>query len=81
MSTERDMSGTLNRNADKAAPGANEKWPDYKGAIRIEGRDYWLSGWIREGPRGKFLSLSANPKDAAPDHGTRPPASDDGMPF
>ena len=52
---DKTNTGTLNKN-DK---GDNEKRPDYKGKIDIEGTLYWLSGWIREGNDGKFLSLKA----------------------
>ena len=36
------------------------------GDITIEGRKFWLSGWIKEGARGKFLSISARPADEKP---------------
>ena len=52
---DKTNTGTLNKN-DK---GDNEKRPDYKGKIDIEGTLYWLSAWIREGNDGKFLSLKA----------------------
>jgi hypothetical protein len=36
---------------------------DYAGSINIEGRDFWLSGWIKTSKKGlKFLSLSAKTK-------------------
>ena len=57
------MSGALSRNKDKNETGASESWPDYKGSVRIEGRDFWLSGWIKDGPHGKFLSLAVKPKE------------------
>lgn len=41
-----------------------EKHPDYRGSINVGGVDYWLSAWIKEGNRGKFMSLSVKPKDA-----------------
>jgi hypothetical protein len=60
---KRDNSGILSRNEDKDGPGANPKWPDYKGSVTAGGVDYWLSGWLKNGPHGKFLSLSLKPKD------------------
>ena len=32
--------------------------PDYTGEIKIEGKVYRLSAWIKEGKNGKFMSLS-----------------------
>ncbi len=58
--TTRDNSGALFRN-DKQG---NEARPDYRGDITIGGVKYRLSGWVKEGQRGKFLSLSVSP--AAP---------------
>lgn len=52
-------SGILSRN-DK---GDNPKRPDMRGSINIEGKEYWLSGWTREGNKGKFLSLKAELKE------------------
>ena len=45
--------------------GDNEKRPDYRGSININGAEYWLSAWIRTAgensktPGQKFLSLKA----------------------
>ncbi len=41
----------------------NEKAPNYKGSINVGGTEYWLSAWIKEGAKGKFMSLSVQPKD------------------
>ena len=75
MNEGRDNAGTLSRNADKARDGANPKWPDYKGKATVEGRAFWLAGWIKEGPHGKFLSLAFTARD---DRDTR---TDDNVPF
>jgi len=38
---------------------------DYKGDATINAVTYWVSGWIKQGKRGKFLTLSFTPKAAA----------------
>ena len=40
--------------------------PDYKGSINVGGEEFWLSAWIKEGQKGKFMSLSVKPKEDAP---------------
>jgi hypothetical protein len=45
---------TLNKNAGKQ----QETHADYNGKINVEGKDYWLNGWIKDGPNGKFISGS-----------------------
>lgn len=30
--------------------------PDYTGSILIDGKEYWISGWKKEGKRGVFIS-------------------------
>ena len=46
-------SGVLFKNDKKG----NEKAPDYKGKVNIEGKEKDIAGWIREGKSGKFISI------------------------
>ena len=60
MATEQyDNSGILFRNDDKTKDSDR----DYKGDATVSGVKYWVSGWIKQGKRGKFLTLSLKPKE------------------
>lgn len=53
-------SGTLGRNKRRES----DKHPEYTGSAEIEGQEFWISAWIKEGPDGnKFFSLSFKPKE------------------
>jgi hypothetical protein len=43
---------TLNKNDRKQ----QDSHADYQGKINVEGKEYWLNGWIKDGPNGKFIS-------------------------
>ena len=53
--------GIMSKNDRKDQPNH----PDYKGQININGKEFWLSGWIKERKdgTGKFMSLSFKSKD------------------
>ena len=62
---KRDNSGVLFANDKKD----NEKAPNYKGNMMVDGQEYWLSAWVKEGKNGKFLGLAVSPRDAQPPAG------------
>ena len=72
----KDGQGSLFKN-DKEG---NERRPDRRGEINIGGTIYKLSGWIKEGNKGPWLSLKAEVRMDAP---KAPPETgpDDGIPW
>lgn len=54
--------GALFKN-DKAT---TEKHPGYTGKINVDGVDYYLSAWLKDGSKGKFFSLSVKPVEEKP---------------
>ena len=79
---QRDNSGVLFRNERKEEPSH----ADYQGNAMIDGQEYWMNAWLKDGKNGKFMSFSFRPKaggkpaKAAP---KKQPAidDDDSIPF
>jgi uncharacterized protein (DUF736 family) len=60
---QRDNSGSLFKNDRKQ----QDNHPDYNGSIMIDGREYWLSAWLKRSQGGKpFMSIAAKPKEEQP---------------
>jgi hypothetical protein len=73
----KDGQGTLFVN-DKQG---NEKRPDRRGEVNIGGTIYKLSGWLKEGKNGPWLSLSIEVKDDAPAKSAKRTDDDDRDPI
>ena len=54
MYEQQDNSGALFRNNKKQE---GDKLPDYNGTIKVNGVEKQIAGWVRQGPKGSFLSL------------------------
>lgn len=55
--------GVLFKKSEKKQPNHS----DYDGTLNVEGREYFLNGWIKTAKSGKtFLSLSVKAKQAKP---------------
>lgn len=89
MSYDNTNSGILRANQRKT----KDTHPTHQGSINVEGKEYWLSAWVKTGRDGtklageRYFSLSVKPKDEqAPEQ--KPPARqednggfDDDIPF
>ena len=54
-----------------------ESQPDRTGSLNVDGRDYWISGWLKKSKDGaNFLSLSVELK-GEPSHKSTPKEPDD----
>ena len=57
---ENDNSGALFKNDRKE----QEKQPDYKGSLTVNGSEYWISAWLNESKSGqKYMGLKVNLKE------------------
>lgn len=65
-----ELTWTLSEN-DK---GENPSRPDFRGQITVKGVKYWLSGWLKEGKNGQFISGSAKVAEDKPQSTTQKPS-------
>lgn len=78
MSYDNTNRGTLGRNRNKQ----KDTHPEYSGSINVEGKEYWLSGWVKEKDGRKFFSLSVKPKEAKQEsQATSSQEDDNDVPF
>ncbi len=68
---QRDNSGSVFVNDRKE----KETHPDRTGTAMIGGVMYYVSGWIKEGAKGKFMSLAFKRKEEQPQAAKRDPVS------
>lgn len=55
--------GALFRN-DRKREG--DKLPEYTGSLNVNGQEYRLSAWLKDGRSGKFFSISVTAKEDKP---------------
>lgn len=58
---QKELGGALFKN-DK---GDNQSRPDYRGDCKIGGVEYRIAAWLKDGNKGKFMSLKFSVKDDA----------------
>jgi hypothetical protein len=67
----KDNTGSLFRNERRE----KETHPTHTGQAKIDGLEYWVSAWVKEGKGGKFFSMAYKLKDGQ--RNVRTPGSDD----
>jgi len=61
MKIDKDNTGVLFSNKDKKT----DKHPNLKGLVKINGIEFWASGWVNIDQGGdKYISLKFKPKES-----------------
>lgn len=58
---QRDNSGTIFNNDRKEA----QNQPDRTGTCMVDGVEYYISGWVKQGAKGPFMSIAFKRKQPA----------------
>jgi hypothetical protein len=58
----------------------NDKQPDYTGNINIDGKEFWLSAWNKQGSKEAFFSIAVKPKDDAATGASKAQQAKDSVP-
>lgn len=75
----KDMNGSIFVNDKKT----KDNQPDRRGSCKIDGVEYWISGWLKDTNGKKWMSLSFTKKEEQQSSQTKsePTTSDDEIPF
>jgi hypothetical protein len=73
----KDGQGTMFVNDKKG----NDKAPDRRGELNIGGVMYEIAGWVKQGQRGPWISISCKPKEERAAPPARTVAPDEDVPF
>ena len=77
---QRELTGSLFKNDKRES----DNHPHATGSALIDGVEYWVSAWTKEGAKGKWQSLAFKRKEAKPNiapHGGSVAGMDDDIPF
>ena len=55
----KELSGSLFKNEKRE----KDTHPNMTGSAKIDGVDYWVSAWTKEGKKGKWISLAFKKKE------------------